>query len=590
MLDPRIYRAGFVPVALAVIALAFSLSDQQGPAGTNLAPDAFNAQNTFAQMTGLGVKYPNRRPGSVGDRDLADEVATGFNSDGLNVSRRVFSARTAEGTKKLETVLGTRAGSSNRRIVIVAHRDAMTSPATAELSGTATLLQLAHILSERTLHSTVVLASTSGSVGAAGASELAGTLGGPVDAVLVLGDLVSAQVRGPVVVPWSSGQYVAPPMLRNTVAAALGAQTGLPPGGTSLSGQLARLALPLSLSEQGPFDGQGESAVLLSASGELGPAPGAQPSLDRLTGFGRTALQTISALDDGPTVPAPGAYLLVDRKVVPAWAIRLLVLALILPVLGVTIDGFARARRRGHAVGPSILRVLAGSLPFFLPAALLLGLRVTGLLKVAPPGAVGAAVVPLHTAGVAVLIAVCLVLVLTGVGLRRFIGSLAVAGPAAKGPPSTGGAIAVLLVLCGVSLAIWVLNPFAAALLVVAIHLWMWVVAPEVRISAPVKAVMVLLGLAPIALVLVYYASTFGLGPLDVAWSAVMLIAGQPAAGFVGVAAWSIVLGCLVGVVVVAARATRDERLEDSAPVTVRGPITYAGPGSLGGTESALRR
>jgi len=24
--------------------------------------------------------------------------------------------------------------------------------------------------------------------------------------------------------------------------------------------------------------------------------------------------------------------------------------------------------------------------------------------------------------------------------------------------------------------------------------------------------------------------------------------------------------------------------------VTVRGPVTYAGPGSLGGTESALRR
>jgi len=26
------------------------------------------------------------------------------------------------------------------------------------------------------------------------------------------------------------------------------------------------------------------------------------------------------------------------------------------------------------------------------------------------------------------------------------------------------------------------------------------------------------------------------------------------------------------------------------ARITVRGPVTYAGPGSLGGTESALRR
>jgi len=39
-------------------------------------------------------------------------------------------------------------------------------------------------------------------------------------------------------------------------------------------------------------------------------------------------------------------------------------------------------------------------------------------------------------------------------------------------------------------------------------------------------------------------------------------------------------------VLVVLARQPRPEEM----PVTVRGPITYAGPGSLGGTKSALRR
>jgi hypothetical protein len=36
----------------------------------------------------------------------------------------------------------------------------------------------------------------------------------------------------------------------------------------------------------------------------------------------------------------------------------------------------------------------------------------------------------------------------------------------------------------------------------------------------------------------------------------------------------------------------RKRRPEDEGPqdVTVRGPVSYAGPGSLGGTESALRR
>ena len=28
----------------------------------------------------------------------------------------------------------------------------------------------------------------------------------------------------------------------------------------------------------------------------------------------------------------------------------------------------------------------------------------------------------------------------------------------------------------------------------------------------------------------------------------------------------------------------------DTTQITVRGPVSYAGPGSLGGTESALRR
>jgi hypothetical protein len=517
----------------------------------------------------------------------------------LSVSRNAFTARTADGTRTLDSVVGIQTGRSNQRIVVVAHRDSMGSPAIAEMSGTATLIQLAHILSERTINHTVVLASISGSAGSAGATQLAGALGGQVDAVLVLGDLASAQLRGPIVVPWSGRQYVAPPMLRNTVAAALGAQTGLSPGGTSLSGQLARLALPLTISEQGPFGSLGVPAVLLSASGERGPAPGAQVSSDRLTGLGRTALQTISALDAGPSVPAAAPYVLYDRKVIPAWPIRLLVLTLLLPVLGVTIDGFARARRRGHAIGLPIARVLACSLPFLLPALMVVALRVTGLLKVAPPAPVGAGVVPLHSAGVAVLIGIVCVLALTGVALRRFIVGLGTAAGSSehsngshststKGPAYSGGAIAVLIVLCGVTLAIWVINPFAAGMLVLAAHAWMWALAPGLRLRAPLTALLIVVGIAPVALVIVYYAVTFGLSPIGVAWTGVMVLAGQPLGALVSVLAWSIVLGCAVSTVVVAVRAA-GQRPED-APITVRGPITYAGPGSLGGTESALRR
>jgi hypothetical protein len=49
------------------------------------------------------------------------------------------------------------------------------------------------------------------------------------------------------------------------------------------------------------------------------------------------------------------------------------------------------------------------------------------------------------------------------------------------------------------------------------------------------------------------------------------------------------VLGCLVSAAVFVIAMARRPSLAP-APVTVRGPITYAGPGSLGGTESAMRR
>jgi hypothetical protein len=104
-----------------------------------------------------------------------------------------------------------------------------------------------------------------------------------------------------------------------------------------------------------------------------------------------------------------------------------------------------------------------------------------------------------------------------------------------------------------------------------------------------VKLALILIGTAPIALVLVYYAVSFGLGPIGLAWTAVMALAGQPLGDLTTVVAWSIVLGCATSAAVIAANAAREDRPED-APVTVRGPITYAGPGSLGGTESALRR
>src|SRR5207237_4080828 len=96
------------------------------------------------------------------------------------------------------------------------------------------LPQLPRVLSQQTQQRSIVLASTSGAVGAAGAAELARTLPGPIDAVIVLGDLAGLEVRSPSVVPWSDSQLVAPALLRNTLAADISLQAGVKAADESL--------------------------------------------------------------------------------------------------------------------------------------------------------------------------------------------------------------------------------------------------------------------------------------------------------------------------------------------------------------------
>lgn len=588
MLDPRIYRTGLVVVALAVVVLAFSLQNQPPGLSSALPPDAFNGQNVYASMATMANDAPQRRPGSFGDKALAARVALGFDHyfGAAAVSIDTFTGRTADGPRTLENVAAVRPGVQSGTVVVVAHRDARGSPALASLASTATLIELARDLQGETLHRTVAIVSTSGAQGTAGAIRLASTLSGPVDAVIVLGDVASAHQRPPIVVPWSDGTAVAPPVLRNTLGAALNAQATLGAGATSLAGQFAHLAFPFTVSEQGPFGARGIPAVLLSVSGERGPAPDSPLGGQALvTSLGRSVLETISALDGGPTVPAPSPYLLLAGKVVPGWALSLLALALIVPVLLTTIDGLARARRRGHQIWRWVALVLAAAIPFALAALVVLGARVVGLIAVAPPGPLPAGAVPLHSAQIAVL-ALAAAVILGGVAVLRLVAVRLGARTASDDGAGAGPALVLVFVLA--AFAIWLTNPFAALLLVPALHLWLLAINSNLRLRLPVRLVLVLAGLVPGALIVVYYSVALGFDPIGAVWAAVLLIAGG-AVGPLAVLEWSVVVGCALSAVAVSALAARDAHPEQ-APITVRGPVTYAGPGSLGGTESALRR
>ena len=593
MLDVRVYRAAFAPALIALFVAAFSLADRPAGATTPFAPAGFDGGRAFTSLAELGKEFPRRPPGSEGDRALADRVEETLRSNNFRVSRSSLEERTVDGRQELETVVGVRPGLSSRRIVVMAHRDARGSPALAELSGTAALLEMARLFKVRDLSSTLVLVSTSGgSAGAAGARAFAEIADGPVDAAIVLGDLAGRDTRKPWIVPWSNGEQAAPTAVRRTLESAVRREAGVQAGGSRAIGQWARRALPLTVSEQGEAARAGLPAVLLQASGERGPGPRTEISENRLDAFGRSALRAIAALDarisrageEGPFADEERGIVTVKR-LLPDWAIRLLVGTLLLPPLLTAVDGFFSARRRRLPVARWLGWVVAGAVPFALAWLWIRLLGLTGALD-APLGPVLPAALPLDGWNIAALASAPIVLVLAWIGVRRpLVSALGLPASVSAG----GAAAAVGLAITGLAVLVWAVNPFAAALLVPAAHGWLFAAAPGTRTSSRARFALVALGLALPLLMVVHYGLALALGPLDIAWLAVLVTAGGHVT-IVGAAILSLLAGCLVAVVAIVRTRRRVVRGAEPEPITTRGPIGYAGPGSLGGTESALKR
>lgn len=593
MIDPRIYRAALIPVLLAFVLLAFSLENRPQPMRTSIPPDAFQRDRAFDRAyesgAGLSERFAERRPGSDGDAGLAAVITSQARTAGFRVRTVEHEADTIDGRQTLRTVIARRPGTIDEQIVVVAHRDAAGNRAEAELSGTAALLELTRIFGapRQTNHTLTLVSTSGGSGGAAGAATLAGELTGPVGAVIVLGDLASRTVRAPLVTPWSNALGASPQRLRATVQEAVRVETGSGSGAPRALSQFARFAMPATFGEQGALLSRGVPSVLLSIGGDIPPPANAPISRDRLETFGRAALRTVTALDAAParqpiTTEASSRDLLTSRKIVPVWAITLFTGALLLTVLVTAVDAFAALLRRRERIAVWLRWTLAGSLPFLLAALFALALGAVGMID-APGAPVDPQALP---ASLPALLAVVLVFALGWVWLRPAALRLLRADTADRSEPGAG--IAVVLLAVAVAAIMWISNPYAAALLVPALHIWLFALAPDLRMAPTLRLSVVALGVVPVAVVAIALARSLGLGGIDAAWELVLLTAGGHIS-LLSVLLWSIVAGCGVSALLVAAHG-RAPAGEDEIPITVRGPKTYAGPGSLGGTESALRR
>jgi hypothetical protein len=598
VIEPRVYRAAFIPALLAVVLAMFSFESRPRPLPQGLAADVLFDGAQAAQLAArIATDSPDRRAGTPGDRATADLVADAFAARGFTGGRpgRPQLQRFTHAGHDLVNVIGYRAGSSRRLIVIVAARDAATVPeAPGSAADTAALMQLARVFQGRPSEKTLLLASVDGSnLGEVGTTELISDLPAPesVDAVLVISDLGAHTSRGSLLQAWSNDSTRPGIGLQRTAANSIREEVGSSAGGSGAFGQFARLSFPIGVGAQGVLLEAGYDAVRISGSGELPPdgdGPVEAIDEDRLGMLGRATLRTITAVDQGGRPQhGPKSYVQAVSQVLPGWVISLLAGALLLPVLVASVDAFARARRRQVDVLRWLRWVAAWVAPFLAALALAQFLALVGATPAPPPAPVPPDVLPLDGAALGVLAGVAVAMVLALL-LGRWLAARP--DPELRDPVEPGAGVALALAIAAGSLLLWLVNPYAGLLAVPAAHLWMLTVLTRPRPPRRLRAVLIGVGVAPAALVAIYYMFALSVNPLHGAWYLLMMLAGH-SVGIVLALIGCLMLAAACGTAEIAWRSPdEDEDAQGPQGPAVYGPGSYAGPGSLGGTQSALRR
>ncbi|HEY7452933.1 MAG TPA: hypothetical protein VH683_00115 [Thermoleophilaceae bacterium] len=535
MIEPRIYRAAFVPALLALVLTMFSFQSRPRPLPQGLAADVlFDGLQATDLATRITTQAPDRRAGSSGDLATAQLVADTFETRGFGGGRgsRPVVQRFSHAGRELVNVVGRRAGSSRRQIVIVAARDAAVVPdAPGSAADTAALMQLARVYQGRPSQKTLVLASIDGSnLGEVGARRLVEALPAPdlVDAVLVMSDLGSATNDGSILQAWSGNPTRAGIGLQRTVAESIRQELGRSPGGSGTLGQLARLSFPLGIGSQGVLLEEGYDAVRISGSGELPPEGNGPPEAidpDRLGALGRATLRTLTAVDAGPRPEhGPESYLQAVSQVLPGWVLSLLAGSLLLPVLVASVDAFARARRRQVDVLRWLRWLGAWLAPFLAALAVAQFLALVGATPSPPAAAVPPDVLPLDGPALAVLGGVLLAMALAFL-LARWLSTRP--DPELAETPDLGAGVALGLTIAAGSLLLWFVNPYAGLLAVPAAHLWMLLALTRPLPARRVRLALIALGAAPTLLVALYYLFALELDPLSGLWYLLMLVTGH---------------------------------------------------------------
>ncbi len=525
----RLYRGTWLLVGIPLLIAAFSVGKPAAlrPAVPTLPP-AFDEARAVNLARDLAATFPDRSPGSPGEVGARQWFSDQMARYGLRVHGEAFTATIPGlGRVRLENSIVVVPGRSPQALAVLAHLDNVgTGPgANDNASGVAALVELASSYATGTTppgtsavspaHTLIFVATDGGEFGSLGAERFAREYRDRLLGAIVL-DSIAGQGTARLELAGTTAR-VASDGLIETTAARIGEQAGAPPRRPGGFAQLLDLAFPFTLFEQGPLLAHGIGAVTLTTAGDRRPS-GFSDTPERLNGgrlaqLGRSTQELLRALDQGAElVQGTSSFVYLGARIIRGWAIQLVLIAALLPVLIATVDLFARCRRRGVPLAPA-LRSYRSRLALWLWVGAVFELF--ALLGVWP----GGASLPLSPHSPAAHDWPWLGLI--ALGVLAASGWLIVHDRLVRRAPVTpaeevAGHTAGLLALGVVSLLVVATNPYALILVLPSLHAWLWLPQVQAR-PAWVRAGVFALGLCgPLVLVL-SFASRYGLG-LDTPW------------------------------------------------------------------------
>src|SRR4051794_34063924 len=227
VIEPRIYRAAFLPALLALVLVAFSLVTAPRAVPQGLAADAlFEGTTAIGMVHNIVATTPDRRAGRPGDARVASRVKQALLSHGFPTTIDRFE----QDGVRMANVIGRRPGASSKQIVVMAARDASSVPdESGSAADTAALIEFARVFEGRASRRTLVLASVDGGqLGDAGARRFADQIANPanIEAVIVLSNLGAERSRGPLIIGWSNDPGRGNVGIERTVASSLREELG----------------------------------------------------------------------------------------------------------------------------------------------------------------------------------------------------------------------------------------------------------------------------------------------------------------------------------------------------------------------------